>query len=155
MPALSSCLVEQPKDAADYLIPPWLLAFLTVLLKTLGLSDTVFEVTRKDTSTSGGDCSADEAALGRFTFDSSPVFVPATAIAILNIVGIAVGVWRVVAGAVEDGGPGVGEFVFCSWLLLCFWPFVAGIVGKGSYGIPWSVKLKAGLLVAAFVHFCR
>ncbi|KAJ1280574.1 hypothetical protein BS78_04G243000 [Paspalum vaginatum] len=135
----------------------WLLAFLTVLLKTLRLSETIFEVTRKDKSTSGGDCSPDGADPGRFTFDSSPVFIPATAMAILNMVAVAVGVWRVVAtGAVEDGGPGIGEFVCCSWLLLCFWPFVTGLVGKqGSYGIPWSVKLKAGLLVAAFVHFCN
>lgn len=135
----------------------WLLAFLTVLLKTLGLSETVFEVTRKDKSSSNGDGSTDDADPGRFTFDSSPVFIPATALAILNIVAVAVGAWRVVAGAVEDkpGGPGVGEFVCCGWLLLCFWPFVTGLVGKRSYGIPWSVKLKAGLLVAAFVHFCR
>ncbi|CAL5055070.1 unnamed protein product [Urochloa decumbens] len=132
----------------------WLLAFLTVLLKTLGLSETVFEVTRKDKS------SAEEGHdPGRFTFDSSPVFIPAAALAMLNMVAIAVGAWRVVAGAVEDkrGGPGVGEFVCCCWLVLCFWPFVTGlVVGKGSYGIPWSVKLKAALLVAAFVHlFCR
>ncbi|TKW40852.1 hypothetical protein SEVIR_1G273700v4 [Setaria viridis] len=135
----------------------WLLAFLTVLLKTLGLSETVFEVTRKDKSSSNGDGSTDDADPGRFTFDSSPVFIPATALAILNIVAVAVGAWRVVAGAVEDkpGGPGVGEFVCCGWLLLCFWQFVTGLVGKRSYGIPWSVKLKAGLLVAAFVHFCR
>ncbi|CAN6246611.1 unnamed protein product [Urochloa humidicola] len=76
----------------------------------------------------------------------------------LNIVAIAVGSWRVVAGAVEDkrSGPGVGEFVCCRWLVLCFWPFVTGLVGKGSYGIPWTVKLKASLLAAAFVHFsCR
>ncbi|KAF8765400.1 hypothetical protein HU200_008545 [Digitaria exilis] len=135
----------------------WLLAFLTVILKTLGLSETVFEVTRKDKSASNGDGSTNEADPGRFTFDSSPVFIPAAALAILNVVAIAVGAWRVVASAVEGrpGGPGVGEFVCCSWLVLCLWPFVTGLVGKGSYGIPWSVKLKAGLLVAAFVHFCR
>ena len=42
----------------------------------------------------------------------------------------------------------------CGWLVLCFWPFVRGLAGEGSYGIPWSVRVKAGLLVAAFVHFC-
>jgi len=141
----------------------WLLAFLTVLLKTIGLSETVFEVTRKDKSTSSDDGTSsahDEADLGRFTFDSSPVFIPVTALAILNIVAIAVGAWRAVAGRAMGapgggGGPSVGEFVCCGWLVLCFWPFVRGLVGKGSYGIPWSVKLKAGLIVAAFVHFCR
>ncbi|PVH66775.1 hypothetical protein PAHAL_1G343900 [Panicum hallii] len=104
-----------------------------------------------------GNGSTDEADKRRFTFDSSPVFIPPAALAILNAVAIAVGAWRVVAGAVEDkrGGPGVGEFVCCCWLVLCFWPFVTGLGGKGSYGIPWNVKLKAGLLVAAFVNFCR
>lgn len=135
----------------------WLLAFITVLLKTLGLSETVFEVTRKDKSTSDGDASTDVADPGRFTFDSSPVFIPVTALAILNIVAIAVGAWRAVFGTVTGihGGSGIGEFMCCGWLVLCFWPFVRGLVGKGSYGIPWSVKLKASLLVAAFLHFCR
>ncbi|XP_062222481.1 cellulose synthase-like protein H1 isoform X3 [Phragmites australis] len=135
----------------------WLLAFLTVLLKTLGLSETVFEVTRKEKSSSNGDGSTAGADPGRFTFDSSSVFIPVTALVILNIVAVAVGAWRMVFTAAEGvhGGPGVGEFVCCCWLVLCFWPFVTGIVGKGIYGIPWSVKLKAGLLVAAFVHFCR
>jgi hypothetical protein len=53
----------------------WLLAFLTVLLKTLGLSETVFEVTRKDKSPSNGDGRTDDSYPGRFTFDSSPVFI--------------------------------------------------------------------------------
>ncbi|GJN02948.1 hypothetical protein PR202_ga20344 [Eleusine coracana subsp. coracana] len=136
----------------------WILAFLTVLLKTLGLSETVFEVTRKDQSKPDASEAGAEAAAdpGRFTFDSSPVFILPTALAILNIVAIAVAAWRVVcfAGAAEFG-PGAGEFVCCGWMVLCFWPFVRGFVGKGSYGIPWSVILKAGMLVSAFVHFCR
>ncbi|TVU50414.1 hypothetical protein EJB05_01785, partial [Eragrostis curvula] len=135
----------------------WLLALLTVLLKTLGLSETVFEVTRKDKSTPDGDDSTEDADPGRFTFDSSPLFIPPTALTIVNIVAIAVGAWRAVIGTAEgvSGGPGIGEFACCGWLLLIFWPFVKGLVGKGSYGIPWNVKLKAGLIVAAFIHFCR
>ncbi|KAG0525802.1 hypothetical protein BDA96_06G088600 [Sorghum bicolor] len=140
----------------------WLLAFLTVVLKMLGLSETVFEVTRKEQQSSSDGGAGDGAdPAGRFTFDSSPVFVPPTALTVLSIVAIAVGAWRaVVAGAVEGrvpttgGGPGVGELACCVWLVLCFWPFVRGLVavGRGSYGIPWSVRLKAALLVAAFVH---
>ncbi|WVZ85643.1 hypothetical protein U9M48_032543 [Paspalum notatum var. saurae] len=133
----------------------WLLAFLTVVVKTLGLSETVFEVTRKEQQSPSSDAAdgAGDADPGRFTFDASPVFVPPTALAVLNVVAIAVGAWRVAVGVVP-GGPGVGEFVCCGWLVLSLWPFVRGLVGKGSYGIPWSVKLKAGLLVAAFVHLC-
>lgn len=129
----------------------WLLAFLTVVLKTVGLSETVFEVTRKEQQQQQGSPDADP---GRFTFDSSPVFVPPAALAMLSVVAVAVGAWRAVTGGGGGGGgPGVGEFVCCVWLLLCFWPFVRGLVGgRGSYGIPWSVRIKAALLVAAFVH---
>jgi hypothetical protein len=136
-----------------------LLAFLTVVLKILGLSETVFEVTRKEQGGGAAPDSGDAegADPGRFTFDSSPVFVPPTALTVLTLVAIAVGVWRAVAGGAAaaggGSGPGVGEFVCCGWLVLCFWPFVRGLAGKGSYGIPWSVRIKAGLLVAAFVHF--
>ncbi|CAL5027486.1 unnamed protein product [Urochloa decumbens] len=133
----------------------WLLAFLTVVLKTLGLSETVFEVTRKEQQGDGGAGAGDDADQGRFTFDSSPVFVVPTALTALTLVALAVGAWRAVAGvSAAGGGPGAGEFACCGWLLLCFWPFVRGLAGKGSYGIPWSVKIKAGLIVAAFVHFC-
>lgn len=133
----------------------WLLAFLTVVLKTVGLSETVFEVTRKEQQQQQGSPDGDGADPGRFTFDSSPVFVPPAALAMLSVVAVAVGAWRAVTGGGGGGGggPGVGEFVCCAWLLLCFWPFVRGLVGgRGSYGIPWSVRIKAALLVAAFVH---
>ncbi|XP_066344164.1 cellulose synthase-like protein H2 [Miscanthus floridulus] len=63
----------------------WLLAVLTVVLKTLGLSETVFEVTRKEQSDGGAD---DDADPGRFTFDSSPVFVPPTELTMLSIINL-------------------------------------------------------------------
>ncbi|KAG0525303.1 hypothetical protein BDA96_06G044100 [Sorghum bicolor] len=127
----------------------------TVVLRRSPLGDGV-RVTRKEQkSSSDGGADADDADPGRFTFDSSPVFVPPTALTMLSIVAVAVGAWRLVAGAGEgvSGGSGVGELVCCGWLVLCFWPFVRGLVGgRGSYSIPWSVRLKAALLVAAFVH---
>ncbi|KAG8064492.1 hypothetical protein GUJ93_ZPchr0004g39843 [Zizania palustris] len=139
-----------------------LLAFFTVPLTTLGLSKTVFEVTRKDESKSdvdGGCMAHNKADLGRFTFDASPVFIPVTALAMLSIIAITVGSWQQVSryakgSGATGGGPGIGEFMSCTWVLLCLLPFVRGLVGKGSYGIPWGVKLKAGLLVAMFLHFC-
>ncbi|BAS89244.1 Os04g0429500 [Oryza sativa Japonica Group] len=139
-------------------VSAWTLAFLTVLLKSLGLSETVFEVTGKDKSMSDDDDNTDGADPGRFTFDSLPVFIPVTALAMLNIVAVTVGACRVAFGTAEGVpcAPGIGEFMCCGWLVLCFFPFVRGIVwGKGSYGIPWSVKLKASLLVAMFVTFCK
>ncbi|XP_006653400.1 cellulose synthase-like protein H2 [Oryza brachyantha] len=149
-------------------VSAWLLAVLTVLLKTLGLSETVFEVTSKEdkagTPSNGDDGGGIDGATrpGRFTFDSSPVFIPVTALAMLNVVAIGVGAWRVAFRGADDpavpvpgGAPGVGEFVCCGWLVLCFSPFVRGLVGKGSHGIPWSVQLKASLVVSMFLVFCR
>jgi hypothetical protein len=140
-----------------YSASAWILAFLTVLLKTLGLSETVFEVTRKDQGKldAGQADTEQNVDPGRFTFDSSPVFILPTALAMLNIVAITAGAWRTVVAGATNGGPGVGEFMCCGWLVLCFWPFVRGLVGKGNFGIPWSVKLTAALLVIVFVHFCR
>lgn len=135
----------------------WLLAFLTVILKTLGFSETVFEVTRKDKSTSDGDSNTDEPEPGRFTFDESTVFIPVTALAMLSVIAIAVGAWRVVLVTTEGlpGGPGISEFISCGWLVLCFMPLLRGLVGSGRYGIPWSIKMKACLLVAIFLLFCK
>ncbi|XP_047067040.1 cellulose synthase-like protein H1 [Lolium rigidum] len=134
----------------------WLLAFLTVLLKTMGLSETVFEVTRKESSMSDGGASPNDVDQGLFTFDSSPIFIPVTTLSILNIVAIVVGACRVVVGTARGAhnAPGIGEFVCCVWMMLCFWPFVRGLVSSGRYGIPWSVKIKASLIVSVFVHFC-
>ncbi|EMS55737.1 Cellulose synthase-like protein H1 [Triticum urartu] len=117
----------------------WLLAFLTVILKTLGLSETVFEVTRKESSTSSdGGAGTDDADPGLFTFDSAPVFIPVTALSVLNIVALTVAAWRAVVGTVAGvhGGPGVGEFMCCGWMVLCFWPFVRGLVSSGKFSHP-------------------
>lgn len=136
----------------------WLLAFLSVVLKTIGLSKTVFEVPRKDKSTSDGDPSTHETDLGWFTFDSSPVFIPMTAVAILNIVTIAIGVWRHAIFWMTTGNhdcQNIGEFLCCGLMILYFWPFIKGLVGRGRYGIPWNVKLKAWVIVVAFLYFCR
>ncbi|XP_037417144.1 cellulose synthase-like protein H1 [Triticum dicoccoides] len=135
----------------------WLLAFLSVVLKTIGLSKTVFEVTRKDKSTSDGDPSTHETDLGWFTFDSSPVFIPMTAVAILNIVTISIGVWRHAIFWMTTGNhdcQNIGEFLCCGLMILYFWPFIKGLVGRGRYGIPWNVKLKAWVIVVPFLYFC-
>ncbi|KAJ9686468.1 hypothetical protein PVL29_015392 [Vitis rotundifolia] len=57
-------------------VTSWLFEFFSVILKLLGLSETVFEVTKKDQATTPGEGSDRDA--GRFTFDGSLIFVPAT-----------------------------------------------------------------------------
>ncbi|XP_058072597.1 cellulose synthase-like protein H1 isoform X2 [Magnolia sinica] len=127
-----------------------LFAVLDVILKLLGLSETIFEITRKDQSST--DSSTDVDA-GRFTFDSSPIFVPATAIVLVHMTALAVGllgVWLPVFG----GPPGLGEMVCSTWVVLSFFPFVKGLFSKGSYGIPWPTICKAAALAFLFLNFC-
>ncbi|CAL9135347.1 unnamed protein product, partial [Musa textilis] len=132
----------------------WLLGFFSALLKILGFSETIFEVSRKDQPKPTDVTGADDP--GQFTFDSSPVFVSGTAVMLINLTALAVGSMRVLWQA-EAGelGPGIGEFVCSAWVLLSFWPFVKGLVGRGSYGIPWSVIYKAAVPVCFFLQMCR
>ncbi|XP_073099429.1 cellulose synthase-like protein H1 isoform X2 [Elaeis guineensis] len=129
----------------------WLFGLLAVLLKILGLSETIFEVTRKDQQSDANDTDKDP---GRFTFDNSPVFVSGTAVLLVNMVALAVGLLRL-HGPVDGGpSPGLGEFACSVWVVFSFWPFVRGLDGKGSYGIPWPVILKAAVLASLFMQFC-
>ncbi|URD79430.1 cellulose synthase-like protein [Musa troglodytarum] len=132
----------------------WLLGFFSALLKILGFSETVFEVSRKDQQKPTDVTGADDP--GRFTFDSSPVFVSGTAVMLINLAALVVGstrvLWQAEAGEL---GPGIGEFVCSAWVLLSFWPFVKGLVRRGSYGIPWSVICKAAVPGCFFLQMCR
>ncbi|KAL5978355.1 hypothetical protein ACLOJK_029472 [Asimina triloba] len=140
-----------------------LFGVLSVLLKLLGISDTIFEVTRKDQSGAGSTDHAD-ADLGRFTFDSSPIFVPPTALVLVHMVALFVGMLGLLrlpplssssssSSMIFGSSPGLGEMFCSTWVLLCFLPFLKGLVGRRSYGIPWATLLKAGALVFLFLHF--
>ncbi|KAF8396418.1 hypothetical protein HHK36_018037 [Tetracentron sinense] len=130
----------------------WLFGFLSVVVKLLGLSETVFEVTRKDQNTTddGNDTDA-----GRFTFDESPVFVPATALVLVHLTALTMGLVGVQPSARGGYGSGLGEVICCAWVVLNFLPFVKGLVGKGKYGIPSSTLCKSSALAVLFVHLCR
>lgn len=127
------------------------LGFLSVVCKLLCVSDTVFEVTRKDHLQQPTD-----ANLGRFTFDKSPIFISGTALVVVHMMAMWVALLRQAGLAIvaEAEGPGVGEMVCTGWILISFWPFVRGLIGKGSYGIPWSVVIKAGALAILFLQLC-
>ncbi|ONK58140.1 uncharacterized protein A4U43_C09F8620 [Asparagus officinalis] len=132
-----------------YSASSFLLAFLSVILKILGLSETIFEVTRKDQNSSTDETDEDR---GRLTFDSSPLFVPGTALVMVHIAGMVTGAMRLVAGRQQRWG--LGEVVCSAWVLLTFWPFVRGLFGKGNYGIPWAVVWKAVALGFVFLQIC-
>ncbi|XP_068658841.1 cellulose synthase-like protein H1 isoform X1 [Aristolochia californica] len=129
----------------------WLYGLLSVLLKLVGLSETLFELTRKEKNDSDEDSNGNAV---KWTFDSSPLFVSGTALVLVHIGALLVALSRVMVG--EDVlGTQPGE-LFCSvWVVVSFLPFVKGFFRGGNYGIPWSVLFKAAALALLFFYFSR
>ncbi|KAL6330139.1 hypothetical protein AAG906_040059 [Vitis piasezkii] len=123
-----------------------LFGFFSVILQLLGLSKTIFEVTKKDQSTTPVEDNDKDA--GRFTFDESLIFVPATTLALLHLVAL-------VAALIGPSHVGIesriGEVICSVWLVLCFLPFLKGLFGKGKYGIPTSTICKSAALALLFL----
>ncbi|XP_058088287.1 cellulose synthase-like protein H1 isoform X2 [Magnolia sinica] len=134
-------------------VSAWLFGALGFCLDLLGISPAVFEVTRKDENTHDSNLDSDP---GRFTFDSSPIFVPGVTLVFVHTTALVVGLLRLQPARPVFGasGSGLGEILCSLWVLLSFLPFVKGLFRKGSYGIPWSVILKAAILALFFVRLC-
>ncbi|KAL6010698.1 hypothetical protein ACLOJK_001136 [Asimina triloba] len=133
----------------------WLFALFVVLLKLLGWSETVFEVTRKEQSPSADGSGSADLDSGRFTFNSSPLFLPGTTIVIVHIAALMVALMRAwTASAPESLGWGLGEVVCSIFVLLNYLPFVKGLFGKGCHGIPWPTLCKATALGCIIIHHC-
>lgn len=130
----------------------WFFGFLTILLKRLRISDTVFEITRKDQPSS--DEGANE-KVGRFIFNKSPIFVPGTTILLIQLTAL-VTKWLQWEAPVRNGhGSGAGEVFCCLYLTICYWPFLKGLFEKGKYGIPFSTICKSMTLAFLFVYLCK
>ncbi|KAF9688280.1 hypothetical protein SADUNF_Sadunf02G0181200 [Salix dunnii] len=127
---------------------PWLFGVIGVFLKILRVSGIVFEVTQKDQSSNNG---GDE---GRFTFDASPLFMPGTTILLLQLTAFVVGFGGMQSPSVNDAS-GLGEITCSLLVVICFWPFVKGLFGKGKYGIPVSTICKSSLLSLSFVYLVK
>ncbi|XP_058220293.1 cellulose synthase-like protein H1 isoform X1 [Rhododendron vialii] len=132
----------------------WLFGVFSVILKLLGLSEMVFEVTQKEqSSTNGSD--DDNADVGRFTFDESPIFIPATTVLLVNLTALVITILGFRPVARGGNGSGIGEVIFSSCVVLCLWAFLKGLFGKGKYGIPSATVYKSGALALLFVNSSR
>ncbi|XP_004487424.1 cellulose synthase-like protein B4 isoform X2 [Cicer arietinum] len=131
----------------------WFIGFLSAMLKILGISDSVFEVTqKKNTSSSAAE---DDANAGRFTFDDSPVFVVGTTILLVQLTALFVKILGLQLQAHSGNGCGLGELMCSVYLVVCYWPYLKGLFARGKYGIPLSTIFKSALLAFIFVHFSR
>ncbi|XP_057455860.1 cellulose synthase-like protein H1 isoform X2 [Lotus japonicus] len=131
--------------------------FLSVLLKLLGISDTIFEITKKDKPYSN-DVNDDRDA-GRFTFDESLVFLPGTTILLLQLTAMTFKLLGLQPSSTPSqsgkNGCGLGELFCCAYLIICFWPFLRGLFETGKYRIPRSTVCKAATITFIFVHLSR
>ncbi|XP_027345546.1 cellulose synthase-like protein H1 isoform X2 [Abrus precatorius] len=128
-------------------------AFLTVILKLLRISNTVFDITKKDVPSHARDGGEDKDA-GRYTFDESLVFLPGTTILLMQLVAIVIKLLGL-QPTHSGNGCGLGE-IFCSvYLIVCYWPFLRGLFERGKYRIPLSTVCKSAILTCFFVHLCR
>ncbi|XP_044466008.1 cellulose synthase-like protein B4 [Mangifera indica] len=120
----------------------WLFGVVNVILKLLGLSEMVFEITEKGLSTSGDD-------EGKFVFNESPVFVSVTTVVLVHLTALAtcfLGLQPL---------PGLAEFFYSVLVLVAFWPFVEGLFRKGKYGVPLNTIYKSSALAIFFVYLCK
>ncbi|XP_050883467.1 cellulose synthase-like protein B4 isoform X2 [Lathyrus oleraceus] len=131
----------------------WFIGFLRAVIKLLGISDTIFEITQKKTPSS--IASGDNVDAGRFTFDESSAFVVGTTILLVQLTAIVVRILGLQLEANSRNGCGVGELMGSVYLVVCYWPFLKGLFARGKYGIPLSTIFKSALLSFTFVHFCR
>ncbi|KAF6173252.1 hypothetical protein GIB67_026947 [Kingdonia uniflora] len=129
----------------------WLFGVLSVVLKLLRLSETVFELTRKDQNNQDDDADIDP---GRFTFDDSPIFVPGTALVLVHISALGWTLLRAVRNSGFTSRSGLGEIICSAWVVLSLLPFAKGLFRRGKYGIPYSTIFKSKILVGLFIYFC-
>eukprot|EP00253_Pinus_taeda_P026601 PITA_26601 len=119
----------------------WIFGMFDVLMKLIGVSETVFVVTPKG-SEDEGECND-----GDFTFDSSSLFIPPTTVLLINLVAIFSGTVLSMAGKYEILRGKLFTEYFCSvWVVISLLPFVKGLVRNGKRGIPWSVVIKSAVL---------
>nr|GMC77088.1 cellulose synthase-like protein H1 [Ipomoea batatas] len=132
----------------------YLWRFLSGVVKVFGLSETVFEVTKKDHSSDETLDKDDDSNVGRFTFDESPMLIPGTTILLVNMAALFIGFLDFKQNN-KSRSWSSGEGICSVWVILMYWAFLKGLFGKGKYGIPLSTVVKSVGLALLFVHACK
>ncbi|XP_027339834.1 cellulose synthase-like protein H1 isoform X2 [Abrus precatorius] len=130
----------------------WFFGLLSIILKRLRISDTVFVVTRKDQASFSEGTNENA---GRFIFDESPTFILGTTILLVQLTALLIYCLGLQPPVRSGHGSGVGEVLCSAYLVACYWPFLKGLFQKGKYGIPLSTICKSTVLAFIFVHFCK
>ncbi|KAI9094267.1 hypothetical protein K1719_026849 [Acacia pycnantha] len=130
----------------------WFMGFVSAMVKLVGIYDTVFEITQK-VPPSDSDSNNDLENLGMFSFDESPVFVVGTTILLIQLAALGMKLWSLLGGSLKDKS-GNGEVFCCAYMVVCYWPFLKGLFGKGKHGIPSSTILKSATMALLFLLFC-
>lgn len=144
-------------------VTAWLFGFFGVVTKLLGLSVPVFEITRKQPIEKETPKQVDQSTIisqsqgnGGLNFDESPLFVPATVVALVHLTALAMAVSGFQPPPSHGrAGSGWGEIACVVLVLHCFWPFVEGLFKRGRHGIPASTICKSAALSLLFVRCCK
>ncbi|CAJ2663387.1 unnamed protein product [Trifolium pratense] len=135
----------------------WFFGFLVILLKKLRISEPIFEITKKEQSSTSFDGVNQNS--GRFSFNESPIFLPSTTILFVQLIALGTCLFgwaqHVRSGLGYGLGYGLGEVLCSAYLVACYWPFLKGLFGTGKQGIPLSTIIKSTMLTFLFVHFCK
>ncbi|GAV87497.1 Cellulose_synt domain-containing protein [Cephalotus follicularis] len=126
-----------------------LLRFIT---NFIGLSEQVFEVTKKEQPASSD---GDDVDVGRFTFNDSPIFVPGTTILLVQLVALALSFLGLQPLADDGNRSGLPEILCSVTVVLFSGPFLKGLYERGKYGIPMSTICKSASLAFLFVYLSR
>ncbi|XP_045805398.1 cellulose synthase-like protein H1 [Trifolium pratense] len=131
----------------------WFFGFLAILLKKLRISEPIFEITKKEQSSTSFDGANQNS--GRFSFNESPIFLPSTTILFVQLIALGTCLFGWAQHVRSGLGYGLGEVLCSAYLVACYWPFLKGLFGTGKHGIPLSTIIKSTMLTFLFVHFCK
>jgi hypothetical protein len=89
----------------------WFFRFLAILLKKLRISEPIFEITKKEQSSTSFDGANQNS--GRFSFNESPIFLPSTTILFVQLIVLVTCLFGWAQHVRSELGYGFGE-VLCS-----------------------------------------